>query len=68
MCTTSGVLSSTTSNQLSREVVDELFIDAKVLWGGKDCIVWLEVVLLEKARSHGLDICRLLLVILIKKK
>jgi hypothetical protein len=55
--TTSGVLGSTSGNQLRGVVVKEVFIDGEVLGAGEDGIVGLELVFVEESLvALGLDV------------
>lgn len=56
--TTGGVLSGTTSNQLSLEVVEKVFVERLVVVLGEDGIVGLEAILLKQLLvTDSLDVC-----------
>lgn len=53
-----SVLGSTAGDELGVEVVEEVFIEAEVLFLGEDGVVGLEVVLLQQGLvTDGLDVC-----------
>lgn len=53
----SGILGSTSSNQLGGVVVEEIFVDGKVLFLGENGIIGLEAVFVEEGLiTLGLDI------------
>lgn len=55
--TSSGILSSTTSDEFRVAVVQELVVDGHVLLLGQDCIVRLEAILVEQSLvSLALDV------------